>query len=128
MEKLKNNYIKKGQDILSRNESLATESFGFFESFTRTKLKRFKGNIAEYYTNLGALDSYYTSLFKTSGAINDLNMLNAQLQVISKAREMYTSALSAYEKELANIEGSLNFRLTTIIAIVAIIVSVASIA
>lgn len=79
-------------------------------------------------TRLQENDEKYSANFKTGGAIPDLNMRNAKLSTIEKARNMAMSSLSTVESFYKDTESSLNFSLTTIGAISAVVISVLGIA
>ena len=49
MEVLLNKYVEFAELIISQNGALSTDKLGFFESFSRTKLNKFKNKIPEFY-------------------------------------------------------------------------------
>jgi len=126
MDELVNNYVKLCDKVTNQNLSLATNSFGLYVVFTRRKMTIYRDKLPGYYEEMKSLDVIYSNKFQITGALNDLNYLSSQLAIVSRAREMAISALSNYEKELSNIESALNFRLTTTIAVTAIVISIIS--
>ncbi|EHR7861147.1 TPA: hypothetical protein NJ344_004635 [Vibrio parahaemolyticus] len=124
----KNLYITKSKDILDATEMLSKQSYGFKEVFTNDKLKKAKEKLPEYYNWLRKYDEAYTSLLSMEGALPDLNMRNAKVSIMERARNVYVLSLQGYEKELANIEASTNFKLSTGIALIAVLVSLVGVA
>ncbi|TOM78871.1 hypothetical protein [Vibrio parahaemolyticus] len=124
----KNLYITKSKDILDATEMLSKQSYGFKEVFTNDKLKKAKEKLPDYYNWLRKYDEAYTSLLSMEGALPDLNMRNAKVSIMERARNVYVLSLQGYEKELANIEASTNFKLSTGIALIAVLVSLVGVA
>ena len=124
----KNLYITRSKDILDATETLSKQSYGLKEIFTNAQLKKAKARLPEYYNWLKECDDSYTSLLNMDGAIPDLNMRNARVSIMERARNVYVLTLQGYERELANIEASTNFKLSTGIALIAVLVSVVGMA
>ncbi|HHX8306438.1 TPA: hypothetical protein ACVOZG_004589 [Vibrio diabolicus] len=124
----KNFYITRSTEILDATEALSKQSYGLTEVFTNDQLKKAKAKLPEYYRWLKEFDEAYTSLLNMDGAISDLNMRNAKVSIMERAINVYVSSLQGYEKELANIEASTNFKLSTGIALLAVLVSVVGVA
>ena len=124
MESIKNQYIQSAKKIIDANEKMACDSFKFIEMFRRKNLRKYKGNLSDYYNWLREYDDEYSQFITTDGTINDLNFKLAKINIASKAREIFIVSLGNYEKELSNIEGNLNFLLSTSIALVAIVISI----
>ncbi|HAS6327681.1 hypothetical protein ABRZ80_22625 [Vibrio vulnificus] len=124
----KNLYITKSKDILDATEILSKQSYGFKEIFSNEQLKKAKAKLPEYYSWLREYDDAYTSLLSMEGALPDLNMRNAKVSIMERARNVYVLSLQGYEKELANIESSTNFKLSTGIALIAVLVSLVGVA
>ncbi|MEZ9233830.1 hypothetical protein AB4259_22520 [Vibrio amylolyticus] len=124
----KNLYITKSKDILDATEMLSKQSYGFKEIFSNEQLKKAKVKLPEYYSWLREYDDAYTSLLNMEGALPDLNMRNAKVSIMERARNVYVLSLQGYEKELANIESSTNFKLSTGIALIAVLVSLVGVA
>ena len=124
----KNLYITRSTQILDATEELSKQSYGLKEVFTNNQIKKAKAKLPEYYSWLKEYDEAYTSLLNMDGAISDLNMRNAKVSIMERARNVYVSSLQGYEKELANIEASTNFKLSTGIALIAVLVSVVGVA
>jgi len=119
----KNLYITRSRQIINANESMAKDSYGFMEMITKSKLKRHKEKLGDFYAWLRECDEAYSKNISVSGSINDLLMKQAKLGIAEKARGVFISSLNSYEKELSNIEGNINFKLTTSMAVLAIVVS-----
>jgi len=128
MNDLINQYIALSEEVISQNNTMVTDNFNFIDSITRIKLNTYKNALPEYFKKLKELDEMYSSSFKATGAINDLNYLNAQLSIVAHSREMATSSLSNFETAISNTEDSLKFRLTISLAITAIVISIISMA
>lgn len=128
LEDIKNSYIERSQEIFDATEKLSTDSYGFIEVFTQKKLKLGKADLKDYYIWLKEYDEAYTKNLTLNGTIGDLNMKNAKLNIIERSRAVFLSSLNGYERELSNIEASTNFKLSTGIAITAIVISIAGIA
>lgn len=124
LEITKNVYIAKSQEIICANEAMARDSYGFREMITKSKLKNYKDKLGAFYGWLREYDEAYAGSISTSGTINDVLMKQAQLGIVEKARGIFILSLNSYEKELANIEGNLNFKLTTYMAVLAIFISI----
>ncbi|MUI53152.1 hypothetical protein [Aliivibrio fischeri] len=124
----KNLYITRSNEILDATELLSKQSYGLKEVFTNDHLKKAKAKLPEFYRWLKEYDEAYTSLLSMDGAIPDLNMRNAKVSIMERARNIYVLSLQGYEKELANIEASTNFKLSTGIALFAVLVSVVGVA
>lgn len=125
LETAKNYYITRSRQIIDANESMARDSYGLLEMIAKTKLNRHKDRLGEFYGWLREYDEAYSENISISGSINEVLMKQGKLGIAEKAREIFISSLNSYEKELSNIEGNINFKLTTSIAVLAIIVSVA---
>ncbi|MGX5915104.1 hypothetical protein ACR0ST_10265 [Aliidiomarina sp. Khilg15.8] len=123
LEEAKNSYIKRSREIFDETERLSSESYGIAEIFTKSKLMQGKAKLKDYYACLKECDEAYAQFFTLGGAIGDLNMKNAKLAVVERSRSVFLSSLNGYERELSNIEASTNFKLSTGIAIVAVVIS-----
>ncbi len=128
LEEAKNSYIESSRTIFDATERLSSESYGIAEIFSKTKLKQGKAKLKGYYAWLKEYDEAYTENLTLGGTIGDLNMKNAKLSVVERSRSVFLSSLNGYEKELSNIEASTNFKLSTGIAIVAIVISMFGVA
>lgn len=128
MDEVIEGYVSISNDAVSLNKEIDEAEFGFNNIFCRGELKSFKAQIPPLLARLQENDANYSGKFKSTGAINDLNMLNAQLAVVDKARNMAMSSLANTESCYKDTESSLNFRLTTVIAITAIVISIAGLA
>jgi len=128
MDNLIEGYTSISNDAVALNKTIDETEFSFVSIFCRKELKSLKQQIPALLSRLQELDKEYSAKFKTSRAINDLNMLNAQLAIVDKARNMAMSSLSNAEKAYKGTESSLNFRLTTVIAITAIVISIVGLA
>ncbi|OCH41420.1 hypothetical protein [Aliivibrio fischeri] len=122
----KNLYITRSKDILKATEILSKQTYGIREVFTSKQLKKAKSELSKYYEWLKVYDEAYIDLLKLDGALPDLNMRVAKVSIMECARNIFISSLQGYEKELSNIEASTNFKLTTGIALFAVLVSVFS--
>jgi len=120
-------YISKSNQIIEANEKMALDNYGFIEMFTQSKLKGYKNRLREFYEWLRESDEAYAQNMRIPISINEILMVNGQLGIVQNARDLFVSSLNSYEKEVSNIEGNINFRLTTFIAILAIIISVVAI-
>ena len=117
-------YISYSRNIIDANEEMAKDRYGISEMFTRSKLSKYKNKLGEYYTWLRECDDVYSASLAPSTNVNDARLQQSTLDVVEKARAMFIFSLNSYEKELSNVEGNMNFRLTTSIAILAIIISI----
>lgn len=120
----KNYYITRSRQIIDDTEKLSIDSYGFREIFTRTKLRKHKSRLAQYYDWLREYDEAYSKELSIDVKYEDLKIIQARAEVVRQARELFVSSLSHFESELSNIESSHNFRLTTSIAILALVVSI----
>jgi hypothetical protein len=124
----KNYYITRSRMIFSATEALSQDHYGMFEVFSSRKLKKAKYRLGEYYVWLEESDAVYTDHLDMSGAISDLNIRNAQLGVVERARDVFLSSLNGYEKELSNIQACTNFKISTCLALFAVVIAIAGVA
>ncbi|HCE4574290.1 hypothetical protein P3719_23295 [Vibrio parahaemolyticus] len=124
LDEAKNGYLAKSIEILNATESLSKDKYGIFEIFTNKKLNDAKEQLSIYYSWLREFDATYSGEFMLHGTIPDITMLNGNLSIVERSRSMFVSSLNSYEKALANIESSTNFKLTTSIALIALLVAV----
>lgn len=124
----KNFYISRSNQIIEATKVLSKDSYGIKDIFIKSKLLKAKQELEKYYGWLNEYDEAYTENLILGGAIPDLNMRNAKLSVVEKARGLFVSSLSSYEKELSNIEASINFKISTTIAFLAFLISVIGVA
>ena len=127
LETAKKNYIKTGQEILKATESLSAQSYGILEIITKSKLRKGKEKLTGYYLLLKEYDDVYTSELEINGTTFDIELKLARLKICESARLIFTSSLGGYERELSNIESSINFKLTTGIAMIALVFSLAGV-
>lgn len=123
LETAKTSYITRSRQVIDANEAMARESYGLVEVFSRTKMNGYKAKLGGYYDWLREYDEAYAETLSIHGTINDLQVKQAKAAIAAHARNLFVSSIGNYEKELSNIESSLNFRLTTSIAIIALLVS-----
>lgn len=128
LDEAKNGYLSRSLDILNATESLSKDKYGIFENFTNNKLNDAKKQLSLYYSWLREFDAAYSGEFMFHGTIPDITMLNGNLSIVERSRSMFVSSLNSYEKALANIESSTNFKLTTSIALLALLVAVLGVA
>ncbi len=57
------------------------------------------------------------------GTVAYAQLDSARISMVTEARAIYVSNLSNYEKEISNVANNINFKITTTIAVVALIVS-----
>lgn len=112
-------YLEKSKIIFKETEKLSLESDKFNGTQRNKKLKEAKRNLTTYYSWLQELDKEYTGDLLIPGTPNNMFIFS----VVERARNVFMSSLNGYEKSLANIEANINFRKTTFIAIIALIVS-----
>ncbi|HAS8371842.1 TPA: hypothetical protein I7742_22650, partial [Vibrio vulnificus] len=111
-------------EILNATEALSKDKYGLVEIFTNKKLIEAKAQLSIFYSWLREFDAAYSGDFMLHGTIHELTMLNGNLSIVERARNMFVSSLDSYEKAIANIESSTNFKLTTSIALLALLVAV----
>lgn len=124
LDELRIMYAEKSQMILEATREVATDSYGFLQIFTKTKLSRAKLKLNEYYDWLTKYDEVYSKNLITVGTRADVTVKDLSLKMVDRSRELFISSLRGYENELSNVESSLNFQLTTSIALLAILFSV----
>ncbi|AIL70748.1 hypothetical protein VV93_v1c16600 [Vibrio vulnificus] len=117
-------YLAKSVYILNATEALSKDKYGLVEIFTNKKLIEAKAQLPIFYSWLREFDAAYSGDFMLHGTIHELTMLNGNLSIVERARNMFVSSLDSYEKAIANIESSTNFKLTTSIALLALLVAV----
>lgn len=127
LDEVKDSYIAGSQKIVDASEELANDSFGFIEIFSKKKLKIHQGKVSKFYGWLREYDAKFSGRLSTQGGISTMQMRQAQVAIVSEARSLFVSSLSAFERELSDKEQTVNFRLSTTIALVAIVVSVVGI-
>lgn len=123
MVELKNKFIGASEAIIVDNKALAKASIGFREMFCKRVVGEHKTKVQAHFEKLVELDRYYASFLNTGGALNDLLMRNAQVQILTLGRSMVTGALKDYESSLTEFEGQVQFRLNVTLSVVALLVS-----
>lgn len=123
----KNFYFTRADMLNKKHEELATTAFGFKDVFRRTRVVQFRAALKQYYEWLHEYDSALSENISLEGENYELQSRAARAQMTSIARSVYVSSIESYEKELSNVETALNFRLTTAIAVVALVVSLAGV-
>jgi hypothetical protein len=124
-------YLNGANEVKSSTENLSLCKRKFFHIFTKKPISNSPSDIRKFYSLLKDADSKYSVLIKVPpnklqpayGVDGDIKLLSYRLDIVSNARDVFVSSLSGYEKEVSNIENVLNFRLTTTIAVFAIILS-----
>lgn len=122
-------YFSKSQEIKNASESLTSEERTLVDMFCKQSVKGAQSKIPEYYACLNDLDEIYSKHFSIKQTLppaagpTETEMLAAKLSVVSKSREVFVQSLSNFERSITEVEGALNFRLTTTLAIFAIAVS-----
>ena len=124
MKSLINNYNKVSEEAFSRNQQLATEKIGLINLILSKNIKEYKHAISAQYDKLKLLDNDYYNHFTTQGTINDLKLLNNQLDMVARSRDIAITSLVNFEKSIVAHDNNLNFKLTTIIAITALLFSI----
>ena len=122
-DELKSCYARSGAKILDSTKGLATDSYGMWEVLTRAKIGYAKKQLIDYYTTLGELDDAYSECLQMTGSLNDLMMKNAKLAIVERSRVIYIDSLDSFQRELSNVETTLNFKISTTMALVALILS-----
>ncbi|HEH9428780.1 TPA: hypothetical protein SIA29_003964 [Aeromonas sobria] len=130
LNKLISFYITKSQEIKSASERLTSKERTLVDMFSKQSVKKAQSRIPEFYTWLDEADGNYSkhllikraALPPASGP-TETERLAAELSVVSKSREIFVQSLSNFERGVTEVEGVLNFRLTTMLAILAIAVS-----
>lgn len=126
-DEIKSCYARSSTKILDSTKTLATDSYGMLEVFTGAKIGNAKKQLIDYYTTLGKLDDAYSECLQMTGSLNDLMMKNAKLATIERSRVIFMHSLDCFQRELSNVETSLNFKISTTMALVAIIFSIVGI-
>ena len=124
LETAKDYYIIGSREIIDANELMAKDSYGVADMITRKKINGYKSKLGNYYDWLREYDEAYSESLSINGTVNDLQMKQTKAAIAGQARSLFVASLRGYESEIRNVEASLNFRLTTSIAIIAIVTSV----
>ncbi|RJG09742.1 hypothetical protein D3879_16880 [Pseudomonas cavernicola] len=124
MEDLIKNYTASASIVLQDNEALAAASSGLREIFSRSVINEHKEKVRNHFQILLKLDEQYTKHLSPQGTINELSMKSAQIQILSQARSMFVGAIKNYESSLTELEGQFQFKVSTTLAIVAILISI----
>ena len=122
LDEVHNSYLEKSKLINNATENLSSDSYGLIEIFRKKKLKDGKEKLKLYYSWLQEYDDVYAGelvLFDTNTQV-----YLANLSIVERARNVFTSSLRGYEKALSNIEASTNFHLTTTIALASFAIAV----
>ncbi|MDZ4261981.1 MAG: hypothetical protein U1B30_06585 [Pseudomonadota bacterium] len=119
----KNFYFTRSDMLNRKHEELATTSFGFTEIFTRKNVTKYRSVLKQYYTWLYEYDEVLSKNMSLNDDNNELQPRTARANMVIISRSVYISSIESYEKELSNIESNLNFRLTTAIAVLALVFS-----
>ena len=130
LNKLISFYITKSQEIKTASERLTSKERTLVDIFSKQSIKEAQSRIPEFYNWLDEGDEIYSnhflikrSSFPPAAGPTETEMLAADLTVVSKSREIFVQSLSNFERGITEVEGTLNFRLTTMLAILAIAVS-----
>jgi len=124
----KNYYFTRSEMLNKKHEELVTTTFSIRDIFDRKRISEYRGLIRQYYMWLHEYDTVLSENLSLSGENYELQPRAVKAEMTLIARSVYVSSIESYEKELSNIESSMNFRLTTIIALFALVLSVMSIA
>jgi len=126
-------YFEKANDLKKASEALVSSKRGIKDTICKNIVNASQANLETYYQWLNQADkslSQYVVIKKSGFAPADgpsaTEVLAAELTIVSKAREVYVHSLSSYERQITDIENTLNFRLTTTLAVIAICVAIAS--
>ncbi len=130
LNKLISFYITKSQEIKSASERLTSKERTLVDMFSKQSVKKAQSRIPEFYAWLYEGDESYSkhflikrASFPPAAGPTETERLAAELSVVSKSREIFVQSLSNFERGITEVEGALNFRLTTMLAILAIAVS-----
>jgi hypothetical protein len=124
MEKLKKQFIELASAVLKDNEELASCSITFKKMLDKKIVSSHKKKLREHFKALSGIDEQYVEYLNPNGSINDLQMKNAKLQILTLSRNMLVNAIKNYESSLTEFEGQVNFRLNITIAVIAIVISI----
>ncbi|PSV49802.1 hypothetical protein [Photobacterium indicum] len=123
-------YFDKAREIKSATERLTSTERTFKDIFTKQQVKQTQEKITTYYKWLNEADDKYLKhlvikrvTYSPAAGPTEMERQAAEITVVSKAREMFIQSLSSFEKDITEVESTLNFRLTTTLAVLAIIIS-----
>ncbi|MCK5885961.1 MULTISPECIES: hypothetical protein [Alcanivorax] len=121
MEVLNESYIRLSEAVNDDNKILASENLSLFGSKILNKNKR---RIDGHFSRLAELDREYQGYLRPRGAINDLNMRNAQLGILTLSRKMAVDAIGNYETAISGFDAGFKFQISSTIAFLAFLISV----
>jgi hypothetical protein len=127
MHEIKDHYLALREEVVVNSCEMSGRSVGFFNSFKHSYFQKHRAYLSAHYQRLNDIDTEFNRHFRMPGTVPDLNMLTMQLEVVSRARNLATDSLSAYETQVSNGEGGVNFRISTAIALFALVVSIVGI-
>lgn len=124
MEDVKRDFIKAAKSVTEDNALLAKATLGVVEMLYKKSTAEHKLKIEQHFQILIEIDDRYANLLNAGGALNDISLRNAQIQIVTFARSMFVGAILDYGSSITAYEGQVQFRINTVMALVALVVSI----
>ncbi|WP_019274795.1 hypothetical protein [Vibrio coralliilyticus] len=123
-------YTENSKIINKANEKLLNNDRGLFKTKLKTSLNVAKSVHKKQLEKLEELDDSFVGDLESfmHDNIALLSIKDANYKVVERARTVFTSSLGRFENTIANIEDSLNFNQSIMLARISIIVAILSIA
>ena len=127
-------YLEKSDLIKKETEYISSYKRTIVDMFSKKPVNSSRNKVHEFYSWLKFADSEFSRYMVINKSNNPgvgVSMGSskeeaqaAQVSIISSARNLFVMSLSAFEAEITNLDNSLNFQITTSIAMLAIIISI----
>ncbi len=123
-------YTENSKIINKANEKLLNNDRGLFKTKLKTSLNVAKSVHKKQLEKLEELDDSFVGDLENymHDNIALLSIKDANYKVVERARTVFTSSLGRFENTIANIEDSLNFNQSIMLARISIVVAILSIA
>jgi hypothetical protein len=123
-------YTENSKTINKANEKLLNNDRGLFKTKLKTSLNVAKSVHKKQLEKLEELDDSFVGDLESymHDNIALLSIKDANYKVVERARTVFTSSLGRFENTIANIEDSLNFNQSIMLARISIVVAILSIA
>ncbi|ELA7368118.1 hypothetical protein PYE51_16935 [Vibrio aestuarianus] len=123
-------YTENSKIINKANEKLLNNDRGLFKTKLKTSLNVAKSVHKKQLEKLEELDDSFVGDLESymHDNIALLSIKDANYKVVERARTVFTSSLGRFENTIANIEDSLNFNQSIMLARISIVVAILSIA
>lgn len=96
----------------------------FYHAIYKTKLYEFETVLSTYRSSLAALDDRISSNIKIPGDYNSIQMVAGKLSIVFSTRNIALTALDEAQKLLSAHDSQAGFKLSTLMSLAAIVVSV----